>query len=197
MKKYSVTVIVAHDIHIADDAFPEGAMFSYPTYAKSGRTCASNTAKRYRIVVEAENKEEAFQKANDYILKATCRESDNKSGRFAWAQYYANIEAIPHYRLLADISSYREDLRDFTPELEYPLPEGAKPVSKEVRQRHIGVASNLIGVMRDRYAPLDDIVSALKYYLVAINTGCDNLDIKAAEKDLGIKELVMRYKYGR
>lgn len=199
MKNYSVSVIVTNDIHLADPTFVEGAMFSYPIHTKSGGTNVSQNANRYRIVVQAENKQEAFDKANVYILKAVVRESLTahpiyaKNGKYAWESDLENSESLPHYRILTNISSRRKDLGDFTPKLEYPMPEGKTPVSKEVRTRHIGSASLLISAMEDKGGTDDEFVSALKYYLVGINAGCDNLDVKAAYEDLGIKELIKKY----
>lgn len=117
-----------------------------------------------------------------------------KNGKYAWEDV-VNVKAIPHYKVLVDISEKREDLRDFTPSLEYPMPEGNEPVPKEVRIRHVGSASLLIDTIMEKDGTEDELVAALKYYLVAINTGCDNLDIKEAYNDLGIKELIKKYPF--
>lgn len=115
-----------------------------------------------------------------------------RNGKYAWGDV-VNVKAIPHYKVLVDISERREDLRDFTPSLEYPMPEGNEPVPKEVRIRHVGSASLLIDAIMEKGGTEDELVAALKYYLVGINTGCDNLDIKAAYDELGIKELIKKY----
>lgn len=86
-------------------------------------------------------------------------------------------------------------LQEFDPKI-YKFPPGtpeSKFIKPSTKQREMGVASNLITDMTLRNASDDDIIRAVKYSMVVIDSEKHKLDYKQAKKDLGITELKKAY----
>ena len=86
-----------------------------------------------------------------------------------------------------------KDLQSFDPKEAYPHYAGMKVISSEMKQKQMGVASNLITDMTIRNAPTQDIVRAVKFSMVVIDSEKHKLDWRRAEKELGIEELRQKY----
>jgi hypothetical protein len=86
-------------------------------------------------------------------------------------------------------------LQEFDPKV-YKFPEGtpeSKVIKPSTKQREMGVASNLITDMTLKNASNEDIIKAVKYSMVVIDSEKHKLDYKQAKKDLGINELKKAY----
>lgn len=88
-------------------------------------------------------------------------------------------------------------LQEFDPKI-YKLedPEGKdakKVMSEKNKGREMGVASNLITDMTLRNAPPEDIIKAVKYSMVVIDSAKHELDYKQAKKDFEINALKRKY----
>lgn len=86
-------------------------------------------------------------------------------------------------------------LQEFDPKI-YKFPEGtdeSKFIKPSTKQREMGVASNLITDMTLKDAPPQDIIKAVKYSMVVIDSEKHHLDYKQARKDFGITELKKTY----
>ena len=78
----------------------------------------------------------------------------------------------------------------------YAFPPGtpdSKIIKPDTKQREMGVASNLITDMTIKGASNDDLIKAVKYSMVVIDSQKHKLDYKQAKKDLGINELKRAY----
>ena len=86
-------------------------------------------------------------------------------------------------------------LQEFDPKI-YKFPDGTsetKKIKPSTKQREMGVASNLITDMTLRNASSEDIIKAVKYSMVVIDSEKHFLDYKKAKKDLGIQDLKKAY----
>ena len=84
-------------------------------------------------------------------------------------------------------------LKDFDPKSEYPYREGMKVMSKGMKQKEMGMVSNLITDMTLRGATESEIVRAVKHSMVVIDAEKHKLDYKRSEKENGIAELKKQY----
>ena len=88
-----------------------------------------------------------------------------------------------------------KDLQEFDPKI-YKFPAGtpdSKVISSRTKQREMGVVSNLITDMTLQDAPPKDIIKAVKYSMVVIDSEKHKLDYKQAKIDNDIKSLQRRY----
>lgn len=91
-----------------------------------------------------------------------------------------------------------DDLKNFDPK-DYAVPKGSTPTKKgwEKGSRRegtmMGMASNLITDMTLQGASKDELIRAVKYSMVVIDTGKHKLDWGQAEADFGIKALKDKY----
>jgi transposase len=86
-------------------------------------------------------------------------------------------------------------LQEFDPKI-YKLPDDApasKVIKPSTKQREMGVASNLITDMTLQKAPPSDIIRAVKYSMVVIDSEKHRLDYKQARKDYDINGLKKMY----
>ena len=87
-----------------------------------------------------------------------------------------------------------KDLQEFDPKI-YKFPAGtpdSKVISSRTKQREMGVVSNLITDMTLQDAPPKDIIKAVKYSMVVIDSEKHKLDYKQAKIDNDIKSLQRR-----
>jgi hypothetical protein len=87
------------------------------------------------------------------------------------------------------------DLQEFDPKT-YKFPEGtdeSKFIKPRTKQKEMGVASNLITDMTLQDAPAEDIIRAVKYSMVVIDSEKHHLDYKQARLDYDIKSLQRKY----
>lgn len=87
----------------------------------------------------------------------------------------------------------REELINFDPKASYPKYEGMKVISGNMKQRQMGIVSNLITDMTIKKAPIEDIVKAVKHSMVVIDAEKHELNWKQSEKDNDIAALKKLY----
>lgn len=86
-----------------------------------------------------------------------------------------------------------EDLKDFDPKTEYAYREGMKVMPKSMKQKEMGIVSNLITDMTLRGATEPELARAVKHSMVVIDAEKHKLDYKRSEKENGIAELKQKY----
>lgn len=94
-------------------------------------------------------------------------------------------------QIFADKSSKFKELQDFDTKIYY------KPgyyVSDDTKQREMGKITNLISDMTFKYAPAEDLIPAVKFSMVIIDSVKHNLDWKQAYKDYNIDKLKEKYR---
>lgn len=96
-----------------------------------------------------------------------------------------------------DIKSHKvlRDLENFDPQTAFAGYDGMKVISEDNKQREMGVISNLINDMTLKGCTLDspEMVRAVKYSMVVIDSKKHKLDYKAAKKILRINELHQKW----
>lgn len=85
-----------------------------------------------------------------------------------------------------------DGLKDFNPK-SYRLPDDAKGISEDYKQKQMGIVSNLITDMTIQGAPEEHIVRAVKHSMVVIDAEKHHLDWRQSEKDQNIAELKRLY----
>lgn len=88
-----------------------------------------------------------------------------------------------------------KDLQEFDPKI-YKFPGGtpdSKIIKPRTKQKEMGVVSNLINDMTLQDAPSEDIIKAVKYSMVVIDSEKHKLDYKQAKLDNDIKSLQKKY----
>lgn len=88
-----------------------------------------------------------------------------------------------------------KELQEFDPKA-YKFPEGtdeSKFIKPRTKQKEMGVASNLITDMTLQDAPAEDIIRAVKYSMVVIDSEKHHLDYKQARSDYDIQSLQRKY----
>ena len=86
-----------------------------------------------------------------------------------------------------------QELRNFDPHTEYAGREGMQKMTDKIKQREMGVVSNLITDMYIKGADDKDLIAATKHSMVVIDAEKHGLDYKRSEKDNNIKELKRKY----
>lgn len=88
-----------------------------------------------------------------------------------------------------------KELEGFDPKIEYSTEgkTGVRLMSESLKQKQMGVVSNLITDMTLKGAPESEIARAVKHSMVVIDAVKHKLDYKQSEKDQGIAELKERY----
>ncbi len=91
-----------------------------------------------------------------------------------------------------------EELQNFNPKVEYSTEgkTGVKLMSKENKQKQMGVVSNLITDMTLKGAPTEDMVKAVKHSMVVIDAEKHKLDYKKSQKDNNIDYLKEKWQGG-
>lgn len=86
-------------------------------------------------------------------------------------------------------------LKDFDPKTQYSTEgkTGVKLMAESMKQKQMGIVSNLITDMTLQGAPESDIVRAVRHSMVVIDAVKHKLDYKQSEKDNGIAELKSKY----
>ena len=87
------------------------------------------------------------------------------------------------------------ELQEFDPKI-YKFPKGtpeSKVIKPSTKQREMGVASNLITDMTLQKASDEDLIKAVKYSMVVIDSEKHKLDYRQAKKDYDIQGLKRRY----
>lgn len=87
------------------------------------------------------------------------------------------------------------ELQEFNPR-DYAFPDGtdeSKFIKPRTKQKEMGVASNLITDMTLQKAPDEDIIRAVKYSMVVIDSEKHKLDYRQARKDYDIRGLQKKY----
>ena len=100
-------------------------------------------------------------------------------------------------RVRVKTSKPLKDLADFDPKTQYKVPEGnpnkVKLMTDDMKQREMGIVSNLITDMTLRGATDSELARAVKHSMVVIDAVKHGLDYKQSEKDNGIAELKEKY----
>lgn len=86
-----------------------------------------------------------------------------------------------------------EKLKDFDPKEEYAGYPGMKKMTPGLKQREMGIVSNLITDMTIAGAPTEDIVKAVRHSMVVIDAEKHGLDWKRSEKENDILTLKQKY----
>lgn len=88
-----------------------------------------------------------------------------------------------------------KELEGFDPKTKYSTEgkTGVKLMSEAMKQKQMGIVSNLITDMTLQGAPESDIVRAVRHSMVVIDAVKHKLDYKQSEKDNGIAELKSKY----
>lgn len=102
------------------------------------------------------------------------------------------VVVIPNDSRKVRVSSPLEGLKGFDP-LVYKLPKDAPGMSPDMKQREMGIVSNLITDMTLQKAPTSDIVKAVRHSMVVIDSEKHHLDWKQSAKDNDIELLKKRY----
>lgn len=105
------------------------------------------------------------------------------------------VVVIPNNSHKIKTSPPFKDLQDFDPKI-YKFPDGtpdSKVIKSRTKQKEMGVVSNLITDMTIKDAPPEDIIKAVKYSMVVIDSEKHKLDYKQAKIDNDIKSLQRRY----
>jgi len=105
------------------------------------------------------------------------------------------VIVIPNNSKRVKTSPPFKDLQEFDPKI-YKFPEGtpeSKFIKPKTKQQEMGIASNLITDMHLQDAPDKDIIKAVKYSMVVIDSEKHHLDYKQARKDCDIRSLQRRY----
>lgn len=91
-----------------------------------------------------------------------------------------------------------EELQNFNPKVEYSTEgkTGVKLMSKDNKQKQMGVVSNLITDMTLKGAPTEDMVKAVKHSMVVIDAEKHKLDYKKSQKDNDIDALKQKWQGG-
>lgn len=88
-------------------------------------------------------------------------------------------------------------LKDFDPKTEYAVPEGnpnnVRLMSKDEKQKEMGIISNLITDMTLRGAPEEELERAVRHSMVVIDAEKHGLDYKRSERENGIQELKQKW----
>ena len=100
-------------------------------------------------------------------------------------------------RVRVKTSKPLKDLADFDPKTQYKVPDGnpnkVKLMTDDMKQREMGIVSNLITDMTLRGATDSELARAVKHSMVVIDAVKHGLDYKQSEKDNGIAELKEKY----
>lgn len=86
-----------------------------------------------------------------------------------------------------------EDLEGFEGKIKYPHVEGSKIISKANFQKEMGSVINLISDMTIKGASDEELVRAVKYLMVIVDSFEHKLDYERSAKDFRIKELKEKY----
>lgn len=105
------------------------------------------------------------------------------------------VVVIPNNSHRVKTAAPFKDLQEFDPQI-YKFPEGtpdSKIIKARTKQKEMGVVSNLITDMTLQDAPDKDIIKAVKYSMVVIDSEKHRLDYKQAKLDNDIKSLQKKY----
>lgn len=94
-------------------------------------------------------------------------------------------------RMKIKTSSSLEGLKNFDPNVYHV--DGPKTISPTMKQKQMGIVSNLITDMTIHNAPTSDIVRAVRHSMVVIDSEKHNLDWKQSKIDNGIEALHKKY----
>lgn len=94
-------------------------------------------------------------------------------------------------QIFADKSSKFKELQDFDTKIYY---KPGYEVSDSTKQQEMGKITNLISDMTFKAAPAEDLIPAVKFSMVIIDSVKHNLDWKQAYKDYGIDKLKEKYR---
>jgi hypothetical protein len=103
------------------------------------------------------------------------------------------VLVIPNTRRTLKTAPALEALKNFDHINMYPLAEGMKVMTNEMKQQHMGDVSNLITDMTIKGASFDEIARAVKHSMVVIDAENHKLNYKQSYLDNGIAELKARY----
>lgn len=102
------------------------------------------------------------------------------------------VVVIPNNSRQVRTSKALGQLKDFDPKI-YKLPDSAPTIKPDIKQREMGVVSNLITDMTIQNAPTDDIAKAVKHSMVVIDSEKHHLDYLQSARDNDIENLKRRY----
>ena len=102
------------------------------------------------------------------------------------------VYVLPNNNKRIKVSKSLEDLKDFDPN-QYHVGGGVKTISPSMKQKQMGIVSNLITDMTLHNAPTSDIVRAVRHSMVVIDSEKHNLDWKQSKIDNGIEALHKKY----
>lgn len=105
------------------------------------------------------------------------------------------VVVIPNNSKKVKTRSPFPELQEFNPR-DYAFPDGtpdSKIIKPRTKQKEMGVASNLITDMTLQGAPDKDIIRAVKYSMVVIDSEKHKLDYKQAREDYDIRGLQRKY----
>ena len=102
------------------------------------------------------------------------------------------VIVIPNNSRRIRVESPLEDLKNFDPKV-YKLPDNAPTIKPDIKQREMGIVSNLITDMTIQDAPKEDIVKAVKHSMVVIDSEKHHLDYLQSARDNEIELLKKRY----
>ena len=105
------------------------------------------------------------------------------------------VVVIPNNDRKIKTRSPLKELQEFNPR-DYAFPDDtpdSKIIKPKTKQKEMGVASNLINDMTLQGAPDEDLVRAVKYSMVVIDSEKHRLDYKQARQDYDIKGLQRKY----
>ncbi len=91
------------------------------------------------------------------------------------------------------VSPSLEGLKDFDPKERYKGYDGMKVMSEKLKQREMGIVSNLITDMTIKGATDDELAAAVRHSMVVIDAVKHKLDYKQSYEDNHIEELKQKY----
>lgn len=111
------------------------------------------------------------------------------------------VQVIPNKSGQIKNAAPLKGLQGFDPKESYALPKDIKPndkrlISPEMKQRQMGIVSNLITDMTIKGARPDELVRAVRHSMVVIDSEKHKLDWKQSETDNNIKALKEKFQSG-
>lgn len=172
-----------------------------PTYANGTRLALVRYphAGTFEIPVVTVNNRNASGKRNLGAVQDAIGINSKVAERLSGADFDGDqVVAIPITSKVQIVSSPAlKGLKDFDPKIQYAVPEGnpenIRLMSKDEKQKEMGIISNLITDMTLRGAGEEELARAVKHSMVVIDAEKHGLDYKRSERENGIEALKQKW----
>ena len=172
-----------------------------PTYANGTRLALVRYphAGTFEIPVVTVNNRNTSGKRNLGAVQDAIGINSKVAERLSGADFDGDqVVAIPITSKVQIASSPAlKGLKDFDPKVQYAVPEGnpenVRLMSKNEKQKEMGIISNLITDMTLRGAGEEELARAVKHSMVVIDAEKHGLDYKRSERENGIEALKQKW----